>query len=94
MDLVLNSGEMVSLYKQDPKKKGDGGWQSLLVSLQESCDRPTGAISITLEQRRRIRRYAFKYKNGGWESRLKATFSRHLGPKLDLGLPPPEWLAP
>lgn len=91
MDLVLNTAELVSLFKQDPRKKGDGGWQSLIVALQEACDRTTGAVPLTLLQRRRIRRYAFKYKNGGWESRLKATFSRHLGPKLDLGLPHPEW---
>lgn len=91
MDFVLSSGEMAALFKQDPSKKDDGGWQSLIVSLQDACDEATGAISVTLEQRERIRRYAFKYRNGGWENRLKAAFGRHLGAGLDLGLPPPGW---
>ncbi len=38
--------------------------------------------------------YAFKYGNGGWESRLLAAFGQHLGSRLDLGLPPPEWINP
>jgi hypothetical protein len=91
MDLVLNGMEMRALYRQAPTTRRDGGWQSLLVGLQDACDRTTGAISITMRQRQRIRMYAFKYGNGGWESRLVATFGRHLGPKLDLGLAPPTW---
>lgn len=44
-----------------------------------------------MSQRLRIRMYAFKYGKGGWESRLVAAFGRHLGPKLDLELPSPDW---
>jgi hypothetical protein len=91
MDFTLNSSEMAALFRQDPRTRSDGGWQSLLVGLQDACDRATGAISVTLRQRRRIRMYAFKYGNGGWESRLVAAFGRHLGTNLDLGLPPPDW---
>ena len=91
MDLVLNSAEMAELFIQAPSTKDDGGFQRLLVKLQEQCDHASGAISITMTQRQRIRMYAFKYDKGGWEDRLKATFERHLGPKLDLGLPPPTW---
>lgn len=92
MNLILNLSEMEALFRQAPSTKKDGGFQSLLVGLQEACDRATGAISLTMRQRRRIRMYAFKYGNGGWESRLLAAFGRHLGPKLDLALPPPEWI--
>jgi hypothetical protein len=92
MDFVLNGSEMISLFRQDPSTRRNGGWQSLLVGLQDGCDRATGAISVSMVQRRRIRMYAFKYGNGGWESRLVASFGRHLGPKLDLGLPPPAWV--
>lgn len=91
MDLELNALEMEALFRQDPATKQNGGWQSLLVELQDACDRTTGAISISVAQRHRVRMYAFKYGNGGWESRLVTTFGRHLGSKLDLGLPPPAW---
>ena len=83
MDLILNSSEMASLFQQSPDTEEDGGWQSLLVNLQRKCDRTTGAINVTALDRERIRRYAFRYGNGGWESRLVAIFGRRLGPKLD-----------
>ncbi len=92
MDLVLNASEMATLFRQDPRTKADGGWQSLLVGLQSGCDRATGGISLAMRQRQRIRMYAFKYGNGGWESRLVAAFGRHLGAGLDLGLPAPDWI--
>lgn len=82
---------MNTLFKQDPQTKKNGGWQSLLVNLQEACIVSTGLIQINLRQRRRIRMYAFKYGNGGWESRLVTAFGRHLGVTLDAGLPPPDW---
>jgi hypothetical protein len=92
MDMVLNRGEMAALFRQDPRTRRDGGWQSLLVGLQDACDQGTGTISVTTRQRLRIRMYAFKYGNGGWENRLVAAFGRHLGPRLDLELPPPAWI--
>lgn len=91
MDFALNKQELDALFRQDPTTKADGGWQSLLIGLQNACDRSTGAISVTVEQRQRVRMYAFKYGNGGWESRLVTAFGRHLGPRLDLDLPPPDW---
>ncbi len=37
-----------------------------------------------------VRPLAFRrVGNGGWESHLVTAFGRHLGPKLDLGLPAP-----
>ena len=83
MEFTLDASEMAELFRQDPKTRRDGGFQSLLVGLQERCDKATGLISVTAKQRARIRMYAFKYGNGGWESRLVAAFGRHLGPQLD-----------
>lgn len=91
MEVLLNTKELAALFRQEPSTKKDGGWQNLMVNLQEKTDQSTGALSLTMMDRRRIRMYAFKYKNGGWESRLKAAFSRHLGQKLDAGLPASDW---
>jgi hypothetical protein len=83
MDLILNDHEIASLFRQDPSTRADGGFQSLMVGLQDNCDRSTGAISVTPQQADRIQKYAFNYGNGGWEDRLTKAFGRHLGPKLD-----------
>lgn len=83
MDLTLSAPEMAALFRQDPGTKHDGGWQSLIVGLQEKCGKENGAINLTSSDRQRIRQYAFDYGNGGWENRLVASFGRHLGPRLD-----------
>ena len=83
MHFVLNATEMEALFRQDASKRKDGGYQSLLVGLQDNCDRTTGSITVMVTQRARIRKYAFQYGNGGWEDRLTTTFARHLGPLLD-----------
>jgi hypothetical protein len=83
MDIVLNAAEVASLFKQDPNTKTDGGFQSLLVGLQEKCSRATGALSLTSNEIGRIKKYAFDYGNGGWEDRLTAIFATSLGPRLD-----------
>ena len=82
MNVVLNEIEMEALFKQDPATKKNGGWQGLNVGLQERCDRATGKLHLTSDDLRRIPQYAFDYNDGGWESRLKTAFSRHLGPNL------------
>ena len=82
MDYILNAAEMEILFRQDPTTKDDGGWQRLLVALQELTDRPTGAITVPPRILERIQRYAFNYGNGGWEARLRGIFERHLGPRL------------
>jgi len=83
VNFVLNAAEMEALFRQDPTTRANGGFQSLLVGLQDNCDRVTGAITVTPAQGARIKMYAFKYGNGGWEDRLTASFGRHLGPNLD-----------
>jgi len=79
---ILTPEEREILFKQDPATKNDGGWQRLLVTLQELTDDETGETSIPPVILRRLHRYAFFYGNGGWEDRLRAIFERSLGPNL------------
>jgi hypothetical protein len=78
----LDPSEIAILDRQDPSSEQDGGFQKLLVDLQYSLNRQTGVLSLTDEHEEKIPRYAFDYKNGGWEDRLKGIFSRALGPNL------------
>jgi hypothetical protein len=80
--LTLNAQELEVLNLQDPSTKGDGGFQSLMVTLQNLTDQETGVITIPPIVLNRIPKYAFDYRIGGWEDRLKAIFSRTLGPEL------------
>jgi hypothetical protein len=82
VDIYLNPSEIAELDKQDPATAGDGGWQSLMVSLQMRVDRTTGKLTLTTDDLRRIPQYAFDAGRGGWENRLKAAFGRTLGPSL------------
>jgi hypothetical protein len=83
MDVMLNASEIAKIDKQDPARAGDGGYQSLLVGLQNKINRETGQIRLSADDIRRIQMYAFRYGNGGWEDRLVGAFSRTLGPRLD-----------
>ena len=80
--ITLNPSEIAVLDRQDPMTERDGGFQKLLVDLQYSLNRKTGALALTDDHEEKIPRYAFDYKNGGWEDRLKGIFSRTLGPNL------------
>lgn len=82
MDVVLNASEIAELDKQDPATAGDGGFQGLMVGLQKRVNRATNELHLTADDLRRIPMYAFDYKNGGWEDRLKRAFGRTLGPNL------------
>ena len=86
MIVRLNSDEIVELGRQDVSTKGNGGWQSLMVTLQTRVH-PTGEIELNGDDLERISRYAFDYGNGGWEKRLHKIFGRTLGPML--GRTPP-----
>lgn len=44
--VTLTSGEISVLMKQDPSRKNRGGWQLLIVTLQEKLDAATGAIFL------------------------------------------------
>ncbi len=80
--VTLNEEEKNILVRQDPATETDGGFQRLLVTLQYLTDEETGVIELPDILLERIRRYAFDYGNGGWESRLKSIFSRTLGEDL------------
>jgi hypothetical protein len=82
MNVNLTPGEIAELDKQDPATARDGGFQSLMVSLQNRVNRKTGSIRLTPKDLERIPKYAFDFRKGGWEDRLKRTFGRTLGPKL------------
>lgn len=82
MDVTLTSDEISEIDKQDPSTATDGGFQSLMVSLQKRVNRATGQVHLTPDDLRRIPQYAFDYGNGGWENRLKRAFGRTLGPNL------------
>ena len=45
--VTLNASEVAALDKQDPRTKGDGGCQSLMVGLQSRVDRITGSLVLT-----------------------------------------------
>jgi hypothetical protein len=80
--VTLNPREIEILDRQDPVTETDGGFQNLLVDIQESLNRQTSELSLSDEQEEKIPRYALDYKNGGWENRLKGIFSRTLGDNL------------
>ena len=80
---TLNDAELDVLRRQSPATKDDGGWQQLLVTLQGEVEEGTNRIFLTRPVRMRIRKYAFQYKQGGWQDRLIGIFGRHLGPNLD-----------
>ena len=78
----LTVDEITELDQQDPATSGDGGFQSLLVSLQERVDRTTSELHLSDNDLERIQRYAYDYKQGGWQDRLERIFCRELGPSL------------
>jgi hypothetical protein len=79
--ILLTPEEISCLHRQSAASKSDGGFQGLLVALQQRI-RPSGELTLTIRDLERIQRCAFKYKNGGWQRRLKAIFERTLGPTL------------
>lgn len=83
MDITLNHSEIDELLKQDPATEKDGGWQGLIVGFQKRLNKTTGHLTITSTDIEGIQRYAFSYKQGGWQNRLQAIFGRSLGSKLD-----------
>lgn len=53
-----------------------------MVDLQAALRRPTKELKLSDDDLDRISKYAFDYKQGGWEDRLKGIFGRTLGPSL------------
>ena|ERR1051325_502517 len=85
MTIFLNRDEIAQLDRRRPETKSRGGWQLLIVTLSQSVDRSTGRLVLDGLTMDRIRKYAFEYRNGGWQARLRRVFGRTLGPNLDGG---------
>lgn len=49
---------------------GQGGFQSLLRSLQKQFDQESGVVTLNADQIEKINRYAQEYGAGGFEDRL------------------------
>ena len=65
--------EVESDYLQDfDYDKKDGGWQSLIVNLLEN--EYDGTIDLYVDDVERILRYAYCYRNGGFQSYLRSIF--------------------
>jgi hypothetical protein len=75
----LNDDEIAVL---DQKVNGIGGFESFLRVLQTQVNHSTKTIKLTEDDIVNMGRFAFDYKQGGWEGRLLKTFGRALGPRL------------
>lgn len=82
MTITLTVGELAELDRQSPATKSKGGFQGLLVGLQQTVNRVTRELTLSAKDLERIARYAFDYKRGGWQGRLTHIFGRTLGPNL------------
>lgn len=82
MTIRLNKAEVEELMKQDPAERNAGGFQGFLVSLQENLRANRGCLYLDETSLAKIRKYAFGYRNGGWQNRLRKIFERTLGPDL------------
>jgi len=81
--ITLDQREEDCLLQDRISSMSSGGFQQLLVSLIINYNRDTHVLCVTERQQERIKRYAFNYRNGGWQGRLATIFARHAGPELD-----------
>ena len=63
----LNEQEAAALMR---KVNGQGGFQTLLRSLQKGFDRRTRTVTLDGDQVEKIKRYTQQYGAGGFEDRL------------------------
>jgi hypothetical protein len=80
--ITLTPEERAALLEQSEESKNRGGYQNFLVGLQRRLDTKSGQLDLTITDRERIARYAFDYRSGGWQARLRRIFGRSLGPNL------------
>ena len=78
----LTASERDALFRQRPDSRQAGGFQAFLVGLQQRMQPDSNELKLTVEDRERIARYAFDYRGGGWQARLKKIFGRTLGQNL------------
>ena len=77
MTIFLNFKEWNTLHRTKRADRSKGGFQSFMVKMQDRADYNTGALELNSHDVDTIRRY-YNYDNGGYESRLRKIFSRHL----------------
>jgi hypothetical protein len=80
--VTLTPDELGLLDQQSPGTESDGGFQSLLVAMQGQVNRQANEITLSDDHEERIARYAFDYRNGGWQNRLVGIFGRTMGQGL------------
>lgn len=80
--IELFDTEIHVLLDESLTNKSAGGWQSLIIKLRKQLDKEKKEIILYFDDLERIPRYAFDYKNGGWQGTLKQIFGRSLGENL------------
>jgi hypothetical protein len=82
MKIKLTVGEIRELKKTPSTSASKGGFQNFIVQIQYRINDDTGELELGSDDLTRIHRYAFHYKNGGYQNRLKRIFARNLGEDL------------
>ena len=78
MTLVLNKSEMGHIYLTKREERGNGGFQSFMVHLQQHLDPDTGALQVSDLDIAKVQAMA-NHANGagGFQGRLRKIFGRH-----------------
>ncbi len=67
----LNEEQKNELLKPN---EGNGGFQTLMNTLQDKLDPTNNELNLDKDLIKKILRYAYDYKNGGWQQRLENIF--------------------
>lgn len=76
--MIQLSPDEIGALTDESAIRGTGGWQSLFASLLRHFNKSTGQIRLTPELRARVYNYFHEYGVGGWQTRTKRIFSRHV----------------
>lgn len=77
MRIRLNQQEISELMQA---QTGRGGFQTLVRRLQRNILINQGSVLLDRRTLEKIIRYAFGYRNGGWQIKLRKIFGRTLRP--------------
>ena len=78
MNVILNTDEINTLYRQDPAHGGDGGWQRRFVTFQQRLNKTTGELPLTDDDVAWIKKYGSRPEDGSWQRWMHAVFQRHI----------------
>ena len=70
------------LAEIDRQVNGTGGFENFLRRLQKQVNHAAKTIKLSHDDLAAIPHFAFDYKEGGFEHRLRKVFERELGPNL------------